>query len=163
MLIHGAVALVAASLAISSFASPVVHSSSNGRKILPRQNASTPCAEVSASVAAQAASTATPTVAAELAYECITSVPLNTSAALNLTRTLRPYWLWQSTIAYLKNPPAEYVEKIQEPIDVWGLLDEIDSNLTSGVWTQEYEVSDCPISRQLLPKSYHPGPLAAIL
>ncbi|OCL15239.1 hypothetical protein AOQ84DRAFT_329766 [Glonium stellatum] len=104
---------------------------------LRRDNTTSPCAAVSASVATQAA--ATPTVPAQLAYECITSVPLNASAALALTKSLRPYLRWQSTTAYLKNPPAEYVKKIQNPVDIFGGLDAIDKNLTSGVWTQEYQ------------------------
>ena len=94
---------------------------------------------VSASINVQAPVT-TPTIPAQWAYECITSVPLNISAALAFTKAIRLYFLWQSTTAYLKNPPAEYVEKIQNLVDVWGGLDAIEKNLTSGVWTQEYKV-----------------------
>ena len=96
-------------------------------------------AAVSASINVQAPVT-TPTVPAQLAYECITSVPLNISAALAFTKAIRSYFLRQSTTAYLKNPPAEYVEKIQNLVDVWGGSDAIEKNLTSGVWTQEYKV-----------------------
>jgi hypothetical protein len=114
--------------------------SGQSNAFLPRRdNTTLPCADVSASINAQAPVT-TPTVPAKLAYECITSVPLNISAALAFTKAIRPCFLWQSTTAYLKNPPAEYVEKIQNLVDAWGGLDAIEKNLTSGVWTQEYEV-----------------------
>lgn len=101
-------------------------------------NASSPCAAVSASVAAQSA-VATPTVPAQLAYDCINSVPLNKSAALALVDAITPYIRWQSTTAYLKDPPQEYVEKIQDGVDVWGGLANIRTNIQSN-WTKEFEV-----------------------
>ncbi|KAF2834644.1 hypothetical protein M501DRAFT_1000091 [Patellaria atrata CBS 101060] len=106
-----------------------------------RQNTTSACAKVSASAASQLATapTATPTVPASLAYECITSVPLNISAATALIESIRPYVKWQSTTAWLKDPPEEYVEKVQGPVDLWAGLADIEANLTSGVWTQEYE------------------------
>ncbi|KAF2741312.1 hypothetical protein EJ04DRAFT_423133 [Polyplosphaeria fusca] len=117
------------SLASIALASPLQHQA--------RQDAS-PCAQVSASVAAQA-SAATPTVPAQLAYECITSVPVNKSAALELLDTIVPYWRWQSTTAWLKDPPAEYVEKVQEAVDVWGGLDDIRSKLEGDEYENEFE------------------------
>src|SRR4051812_30160911 len=72
-----------------------------------RQNASSPCAQVSASVATQT-SVVTPTVPAQLACDCITSVPLNKSAALDLIDAIVPYLRWQSTTVFLKDPPEEY-------------------------------------------------------
>ncbi|KAF2192652.1 peptidase S41 family protein-like protein [Zopfia rhizophila CBS 207.26] len=104
----------------------------------PRQNASSPCAAVSASAAAQSAA-ATPTVPAQLAYECITSVPLNKSAALALVEAVVPYFRWQSNTAYLKDPPAEYVEKVQDAVDIWGGLDDIKSKLGSDEYANEFE------------------------
>ncbi|KAL1616183.1 hypothetical protein SLS56_011507 [Neofusicoccum ribis] len=99
------------------------------------------CASVSALAASQtaAAPSATPTVPADLAYECINSVPINTTAALDLIKTIRPYWEWQSTLAYLKDPPAEYVEKIQEPVDVFAELDALEQKVSAGTITKEYE------------------------
>ncbi|KAH7063548.1 hypothetical protein B0J12DRAFT_562125 [Macrophomina phaseolina] len=102
------------------------------------------CASVSALAASQTAvaPSATPTVPADLAYECINSVPINQTAALNLIKTVRPYWEWQSTLAYLKDPPAEYVEKIQEPIDVFAELDDLEAKVSDGTITKEYETHD---------------------
>ncbi|KKY23496.1 putative peptidase s41 family protein [Diplodia seriata] len=108
-----------------------------------RQNetAGSPCASVSALAASQtaAAPSATPTVPADLAYECINSVPINQTAALSLIKTVRPYWEWQSTLAYLKDPPAEYAEKIQGPIDVFAELDDLEAKVSDGTITKEYE------------------------
>lgn len=123
--------LVGLSVASITLASPL--------QLNARQNASTPCAQVSASVAAQS-SVATPTVPAQLAYDCITSVPLNKSAALSLIDTITPYFKWQSNTVWLKDPPAEYAEKVQPGIDVWGGLEEIQSNVESEAFKNEFEV-----------------------
>ena len=123
--------LAAASLASIAAASPL--------QIVARQNASSPCAQVSASVATQA-SAATPTVAAKLAYDCITSVPLNQSAAVKLLDGVMPYFRWQSNTAWLKDPPAEYAEKVQPAIDVWGGLEDIKSKVEGGEYENEFDV-----------------------
>ena len=96
----------------------------------------TACAAVSSTVSALRAATpsATPTIPAQLAYDCITSVPLNASAATDLIDSLLPYLQWQSTTSYLKSPPAEYVEKIQQPVDVYGGLAAIRNNVTTGAY-----------------------------
>ncbi|KAF2867968.1 hypothetical protein BDV95DRAFT_610396 [Massariosphaeria phaeospora] len=105
-----------------------------------RQNASSPCAQVSASVAAQAAvAVATPTVAASLAYSCITSVPFNQSAALDLLASIVPYFRWQSNTVWLKDPPKEYAEKVQPAVDIWGGLKEIKSKAESGSYDNEFD------------------------
>ncbi|KAF2709675.1 peptidase S41 family protein-like protein [Pleomassaria siparia CBS 279.74] len=102
-----------------------------------RQNASSPCAAVAASVATQ--TIAVPTVPAQLAYDCITSVPFNQSAALALVDGIVPYVKWQSTTAYLKDPPAEYIEKIQDPVDLWADLGAIRDKVVAGDYTNEFE------------------------
>lgn len=108
-------------------------------QLYARQNASSPCAQVSASVATQAAA-ATPTVAAQLAYECITSVPFNQSAALSLVDGVVPYFKWQSNTAFLKDPPQEYAEKVQPAVDIWGELEKIRVKVTSGAYENEFQV-----------------------
>lgn len=106
-----------------------------------RQNSSSPCAQVSASVATQT-SVATPTVPAQLAYDCITSVPLNKSAALTLIDTIIPYIRWQSNTVWLKDPPAEYAEKVQPGVDVLGGIQDIQSKVEDESYGNEFEV--CP-------------------
>lgn len=57
-----------------------------------------PCAVVSAAYASQIAAvpTATPTVAASIAYDCLLSVPLGQEAALEFVDSIEPYLEWQS-------------------------------------------------------------------
>ena len=104
-----------------------------------RQYATSACADVAASVAAQSA-VPTPSVDAKLAYECITSVPLHKKEALRLIEGVVPYIRWQSNTALLKDPPAEYAEKVQPGIDVWGGLDKIKSKVQNGTYGSEFEV-----------------------
>jgi hypothetical protein len=123
--------LAAASFVSIAAASPL--------QVFARQNASSPCAQVSASVATQA-SAATPTVPAKLAYDCITSVPFNSSAASKLLDGIVPYFRWQSNTAWLKDPPAEYTEKVQPAIDVWAGLEDIRSKAEGGGYENEFDV-----------------------
>ncbi|KAK7516335.1 hypothetical protein IWZ03DRAFT_423667 [Phyllosticta citriasiana] len=91
---------------------------------------------------------------AEPGLSDVVSVPLNVSAALDLIETVKPYWEWQSTISYLKTPPAEYVEKIQDPVDVFGELDIIESKVKNGSFANEYEFG---LSIYRLLQSTHDG------
>ncbi|KAJ8116293.1 hypothetical protein OPT61_g2247 [Boeremia exigua] len=102
------------------------------------KNASSPCAAVGASVSMQHNS-ATPTVAAQLAYDCINTVPFNQSAALSLLDGLVPYIRWQSNTVWLKNPPKEYVEKVQSGVDIWGGMAEIRSKVVTEAYHNEFE------------------------
>jgi hypothetical protein len=106
----------------------------------PRQyGTGSPCAAVSAAVATQSAA-ATPTVSAQLAYDCITSAPFNQSAALALVDGVKPYFQWQSNTVWLKDPPEEYAEKVQPGVDIWGELAKIESKVVAGEYKNEYEV-----------------------
>lgn len=104
------------------------------------RNESSPCAQVSASVVAQKPAV-TPTVSAQLAHDCITSVPFNKSAALDLVNSIKPYIRWQSNTVWLKDPPEEYAEKVQEGVDVWGGLEEIQVKAETGAYGNGFEVS----------------------
>jgi hypothetical protein len=46
-------------------------------------------------------------VPAELAYECLNSIPFNQSAAAALLESMKPYLEWQSTTSYVKDPPEK--------------------------------------------------------
>jgi hypothetical protein len=124
----------AAALLSLTSAKPVVYP----RAVTP-SNTTEPCAAVSSAYFATPAPF--PTVPAQLAYDCIKSVPLNVTSAKILLAEIRPYINWQSTLAFLKNPPAEYVAKIQEAVDVFAGLDEIEGKVDSGELTAEYDVS----------------------
>lgn len=62
---------------------------------------------------------ATPHIPAKIAHDCITSIPFNSSAAVELLDSIKPYLDWQTTIDYMRDPPSEYAEKIQEPYDFY--------------------------------------------
>lgn len=66
------------------------------------------CASVAVLAASQTSvlPSATPTVPADLAYECLNSIPFNQSAAVALLDSIDPYLNWQTTPEYLKDPPA---------------------------------------------------------
>jgi hypothetical protein len=96
------------------------------------------CAQVSALTATQNSTSAT--VPAQLAYDCITSVPFGQAAALALVDGVVPYFKWQSTTAFLKDPPQEYIQKIQPAVDVWGQLANIRSKVVAKKYKNEYEV-----------------------
>ncbi|KAF1842334.1 uncharacterized protein K460DRAFT_293699 [Cucurbitaria berberidis CBS 394.84] len=132
-----------ASIALSSPLTPQLHA---------HYNASSPCAQVSASVATQTATV--PTVPAQLAYECITSVPFNQSAALALVDGVVPYFRWQSNTAWLKDPPKEYVEKVQPAVDVWGGLEKIREKIVGDKYDSEFEFG---FELYLLLQSTHDG------
>lgn len=46
-------------------------------------------------------------VPAEIAYQCLHSIPFNQTAALDLLKSIRPYMEWQTTLSYVKDPPKE--------------------------------------------------------
>ncbi|RKF73980.1 Peptidase S41 family protein ustP [Golovinomyces cichoracearum] len=77
------------------------------RNELPTPIRVAPCAQVSASASAVLQDTPKelPTVTAQLAYECLTSVPINNDDATALVKSILPYIEWQSDLSYLKNPP----------------------------------------------------------
>jgi hypothetical protein len=95
------------------------------------------CASVAQLVAADPA--ATPIIPAKIAYDCITSVPFNSSAASELMDSIRPYLDWQSTVEYIRDPPAEYAEKIQEPYDFYGEFNRIYEKAGSDGYDNEFE------------------------
>ncbi|KAF2836962.1 hypothetical protein M501DRAFT_978717 [Patellaria atrata CBS 101060] len=130
------------SLFLLTFLSTVVSSSpiSDTRRSYPRQNptnTTNPCASVSSLYFEQ--DVPTPTVPAKLAYDCLNDIPFNSVTALALMKAIRPYSKWQSTLAYLKDPPAEYEEKVQEAIDVFGEFDKIEAKINAGSYKSEYE------------------------
>ncbi|KAH9994740.1 hypothetical protein F4779DRAFT_623310 [Xylariaceae sp. FL0662B] len=95
-----------------------------------------PCAIVSASWAAQSAATATPTVEASVAYDCLNSVPINKDGALKYITEMEPYIEWQSDTAFKKNPPPDY---FYPPYDIWATVAKLKANITADVYSNEYE------------------------
>ncbi|KAG7040107.1 pyridine nucleotide-disulfide oxidoreductase family protein, partial [Colletotrichum scovillei] len=99
------------------------------------RESSTACSVVSATWVTQISTTSRPTIDAKLAYDCITSVPLNKSGALKFVDELVPYLEWQSNLAFIKEPPPEY---FFPPHDVFDALDNIRQRLEADEYLNEY-------------------------
>ncbi|KAM0261420.1 hypothetical protein ACHAQJ_002273 [Trichoderma viride] len=95
-----------------------------------------PCAQVSSLWAAQIGSTATPTVAASLAYACLNTIPLHKDAGIELIDSLVLYLEWQSDAAYKADPPADY---FYPPHDIFKALAGVRADLVADKYTNEYE------------------------
>jgi hypothetical protein len=100
---------------------------------------SAPCAQVSAFMYGDGSSAVNTQIPAGIAFDCIQSVPFNATSGKNLVKAILPYMNWQSTLSQLKNPPAEYVEKVQPPVDIIGGLNEIISRIDAGSFKNEYD------------------------
>lgn len=137
-----AVLAAVAALSLAAAASPLRSG------LLPRQaNSSEPCAAVAE--AASSSNLTAPLVNAKLAYDCLNTIPLNATSAEELINSIEPYIRWQSTLAYLKDPPAEYAEKVQGPVDVYEGLNQILQKVRGGGFKSEYEVSLLFVSASL--------------
>ena len=94
-----------------------------------------PCAAISSAIAA-APPGARKVVPAELGMKCLASVPLDKEGNVKLIDDVKLFVKWQSNIAYLKNPPANYTEK---SVDVMGELDLMQKGLANGTYKTEYD------------------------
>ncbi|KUJ18450.1 uncharacterized protein LY89DRAFT_615243 [Mollisia scopiformis] len=101
-------------------------------------DAATACAVVSSSASAFLAISpkATPTVEAQLGYDCLASVPLHAQRAKDLVEAMLPFVQWQTTIEYLKSPPEGYTEPA---VDLPSGFAAVIANISSGVYQTEYE------------------------
>nr|KAK5438950.1 hypothetical protein LTR18_008385 [Exophiala xenobiotica] len=107
---------------------------------LPLQQSLTtePCAQVSASSASYLAATPTATTAivdGTLVQECLQSIPLNQSAALDLLHSLEPYIELQSTLDYLADPPPDWPHP---PVDIKARIQTLIDDVSCGKYTAEY-------------------------
>ncbi|KAK8008168.1 pyridine nucleotide-disulfide oxidoreductase family protein [Apiospora marii] len=100
-------------------------------------SATAACAVVSAAWASQVAASpsATPTVEAKVAYECLNSVPVAKAEALRFVDGLVPYLEWQSDTAWKKDPPASY---FYPPHDMWAKLASVRAGIESDKYESEY-------------------------
>ncbi|KAG4412855.1 hypothetical protein IFR04_014016 [Cadophora malorum] len=69
-------------------------------------------------------------------YECLTSVPFNPAVASRFLKYYKDSVQFQSTLAYLKTPPASY---LQPPVDLLGGLDVIQTKIDTGAFANQYE------------------------
>ncbi|KAH8903816.1 hypothetical protein BR93DRAFT_953106 [Coniochaeta sp. PMI_546] len=114
------------------------------------------CAQISpatASFLVQSPS-ATPSIAATLAYACLQSVPNKPEPAAKLITSLKAFVQWQSTLAWLKDPPSSYM---LPAVDILGGLDNISATAVAGQFASEY---DFQLSIVELISSAHDGHFA---
>lgn len=70
------------------------------------------------------------------AYACLISVPLNSAVATRFIKYINDTIQFQSTLAYLKNPPTGY----QQPaVDIISELEKIQNNVTAQVYQNQYQ------------------------
>lgn len=68
-------------------------------------------------------------------YACLITVPFHKDTATRLIQYVKDTFEFQSTLAYLRSPPASY----QQPsIDVFQTLDFIQDQVDTGTFTNEY-------------------------
>ncbi|KAL2063874.1 hypothetical protein VTL71DRAFT_4368 [Oculimacula yallundae] len=78
---------------------------------------------------------ARPLVPAQLGYDCLQSVPLHKTEALAFVDSLLPYMEWQSSLADIKSPPADYA---YPGVDVTKKVANIKHKLQHNKYTNEY-------------------------
>lgn len=94
-----------------------------------------PCAVISSAVKAMP-SGSRKVIPAELGAQCLQSVPLDREGNIKLVEDLKLYVQWQSNLAFLKNPPAEYTEA---PVDMMGEMESMQRQLSSNGYKNEYD------------------------
>lgn len=97
------------------------------------------CAQVSEYMYGNGTLSVRTEVPAGLAFACVDSVSFNATSGKKLIAAIRPYINWQSTLTQLKNPPAEYAEKVQPPVDIIGGLDQINARIDANDFLSEYD------------------------
>ena len=69
-------------------------------------------------------------------YACGQDVPINETLAISQISWIKEFIQFQSTLAYLKNPPTGY---LLPPVDLVGGLDAIAKNTAAGHYENEYD------------------------
>lgn len=75
-------------------------------------------------------------MSAQLAHDCLVSIPINRGDALRLVDGLTSFWKWQSTIDFLKDPPSGYLLPAS---DLVGELAKIRRKVSKGKYKNEYD------------------------
>ncbi|KAK2765932.1 hypothetical protein FQN54_007447 [Arachnomyces sp. PD_36] len=75
-------------------------------------------------------------IPAKLAHDCLTSTPLEKELAAGFVDQIKEYFEFQSTLAYLKDPPSDYK---MPSIDVMGTLDDIKEQVLDGTLTNQHD------------------------
>jgi hypothetical protein len=104
------------------------------------------CAQIKGASTPDPSGTSFGRVPAQLAWDCLQSVPINNTNALDLIGSIRPYLAFQTTGKFLARPTPEYTQKVQAPLDIFEGLDKIEAKIKSNQYKGEYEVrlAHCP-------------------
>jgi len=93
-----------------------------------------PCAQVNAYFAAEPEDSLA-LCPAQLAMDCLTSVPLSKANNTLLIEQLVQYINFQTTLTYLKSPPSGYP---YDSVDIIGDLQKLSTDLQNDVYNDEY-------------------------
>ncbi|KAH7389609.1 hypothetical protein DE146DRAFT_171331 [Phaeosphaeria sp. MPI-PUGE-AT-0046c] len=97
------------------------------------QSSTEPCAAVASSLSRSSSSTSG--IPAQLAFDCLNSVPVDTNGNRQLIDELKEVWKFQSELVWYKNPGSDWE---YGSLDIIGELDSIKTNL--GSFKSEYAV-----------------------
>lgn len=75
-------------------------------------------------------------IPAKLAHQCLTSTPIEKDVATGYVDQLKEYFEFQSTLAYLKDPPSSYK---MPSVDIMGTLDDIKDKVKDGTLDNQYD------------------------
>ncbi|KAI9646254.1 hypothetical protein NHQ30_005694 [Ciborinia camelliae] len=94
-----------------------------------------------------------PTLNPSVALECLQSVPLDVQRSSDFIDYIEPFWQFQSTLAYLKDPPVGYT---LPGADMLGGLAEIKENINSGYYANQWDFEkDLYALGNILPHDFH--------
>jgi hypothetical protein len=101
--------------------------------LVAAQSSTQPCAAAASSLSRS--SSATSGIPAQVAFDCLNSVPVDTSGNEKLIDELKQLWQFQSELVWYKNPGSDWE---YGSLDIIGELDRIKNNL--GSFQSEYAV-----------------------
>lgn len=87
-------------------------------------------------LAHEVTATANPLLPAQLAYDCSRSAPIVKADALSLVTGLTAFLQWQSTLAYLKDPPQGY---LLPAVDLLGGMQDLYDQVKADAFTSEID------------------------
>lgn len=97
--------------------------------------------------------TGVPAMVPSIALACLESIPISLQRDVAFVDYIEPYIEFQSTLAYLKDPPIGYT---LPGVDVLGGLSKIRSNLVQGVYKQQWSFEkDLWTLVNILPHDFH--------
>lgn len=100
------------------------------------QSSTEPCAAVASGLRSSSSSSSSSSgIPAQLAFDCLNSVPVDTNGNRQLIDELKEVWQFQSELVWYKNPGSDWE---YGPLDIIGELDSIKNNL--GSFKSEYAV-----------------------